>query len=216
MDRWDWHDQRGRRSVHAPDGEYDAQVRRIETITWYSRQTPQRIVRLYEDELTYYRCPTLAQGYAPGGSDLPHAEQGVGFNTTRRIAACLDVETGRLLGGPRAHFDRQTLLKFYQAVEAAYPKADQLFLIHDNWPVHWHPDLLAGLRGSKITLVGLPTSAPWLNPVEKVWRKWSQEVLHVHPWVNAWERLQTAVQAWLEQWADGSSALLRYVGLCPP
>ena len=117
--RWGLHYKRGRRYVHSPDGEDDAKVRRIETITWYSRQTPQRIVRLYQDELTYYRCPTLAQGYAPGGSDLPHAEQGVGFNTARHIAACLDVETGRLLAWQRAHFDRQTLLKFYQAVEAA-------------------------------------------------------------------------------------------------
>lgn len=152
---------RGRRHIHSPDWEYDTKVYRIETIAWYSRQAPQRIVRLYEDELTYYRHPTLAQGYARCGSDLPHAEQGTGYNSARRIAACLDVETGQLLAWQRAHFDRETLLKFYQAVEAAYPQADQLFLIHDTWPVHWHPDLVEGLRGSKLTLVGLPTYAPW-------------------------------------------------------
>lgn len=215
MRRWKLAYKRGRRHVHSPDWEYDTKVHRIETITWYSRQAPQRIVRLYEDELTYYRRPTLAQGYAPCGSDAPHAEQGSGYNTARRIAACLDVETGRLIAWQRAHFDRETLLKFYLAVEAAYPQADQLFLIHDNWPVHWHADLLAGLRGSKLTLVSLPTYAPWLNPVEKVWRKLYQEVLHLHPWVNAWELLQASVQAWLDQWAEGSTALLRYVGLCP-
>jgi hypothetical protein len=157
--------------VHSPDWEYDGKVRRIETITWYSRQAPQRIVWFYEDELTSYRHPTLAQGYALCGSKTPQAEQGTGYNTARRIAACLDGGTGRLLAWQRAHFDQETLLKFYQMVEAAYPAADQLFLIHDNWPVHWHPKLLAGLRGSKLTLVGLPTYAPWLNPVEKVWRK---------------------------------------------
>ena len=165
--RWKLAYKRGRRHVHSPDWEYEAKVRRIEAINWYSRQAPQQIVRLYEDELTYYRRPTLAQGYAPGGSDAPHAEQGTGSNTARRIAACLDVETGRLFGGPRAHFDRETLLKFYRTVEAAYPAADQLFLIHDNWPVHWHPDLVEGLRGSKLTLVGLPTYAPW--PIR--WRR---------------------------------------------
>lgn len=206
---------RGRRHVHSPDWEYPSKVQRLETIAWYSRQEPGRLVRLYEDELTYYRRPTLAQGYAPCGKDTPHAEQGQGANTARRIAACLDVETGRLLAWQRAHFDRQTLLQFYLSVEQSYPHAEQIFLIHDNWPVHWHPDLLEGLRGSKLTLVGLPTYAPWLNPVEKVWRKLYQEVLHLHPWVNAWERLQTTVQAWLDKWAEGSSALLRSVGLCP-
>lgn len=101
---------RGRRHIHSPDWEYEAKVQRIETITWYSRQAPERIVRLYEDELTYSRQPTLAQGYAPRGSDVPHAEQGVDYNTARYIAACLDVETGGLIAWQRAHFDRQTLL----------------------------------------------------------------------------------------------------------
>ena len=215
LERWDVHYKRGRRYVHSPDWEYATKVRRIETITWYSRQAPQQIVRLYEDELTYYRRPTVAQDYAPAGSDAPRAEQGQGSNTARRIAACLDMDTGRLIAWQRAHFDRETLLRFYQAVEQAYPQAEQIFLIHDNWPVHWHPDLVAGLRGSKLTLVALPTYAPWLNPVEKVWRKLYQEVLHLHPWVNAWERLQATVQAWIEQWAEGSVTLLRYVGLWP-
>lgn len=201
--------------MHSPDWEYPAKVQRIATITWYSRMQPEQIVRLYEDELTYYRRPTVAQGYASAGSALPRADQGFGRNTTRRIATCLDTQTGRLIAWQRAQFDRQTLLRFYQAVEQSYPQAEQIFLIQDNWPVHWHPDLLCGLRGSKLTLVALPTYAPWLNPVEKVWRQLYAEVLHLHPWVNAWEEEQAAVQAWLDQWAAGSPALLRSVGLCP-
>ena len=49
------------------------------------------------------------------------------------------------------------------------PQADQLFLLQDNWPVHQHAELVAALRDSKFTLVPLPTYAPWLNPMEKVW-----------------------------------------------
>lgn len=113
----------------------------------------------------------MAQGYAPAGSTVPRADQGYGRNTARRIAACLDAQTGRLIAWQRAQFDRQTLLRFYQTVEQSYPQAEQIVLIQDTWPVHWHPDLLTGLRGSKLTLVALPTSAPWLNPVEQVWRK---------------------------------------------
>lgn len=146
---------------------------------------------------------------------MPRVDQWYGNNTARRIAACLDTHTGRLIAWQRAHFDRQTLLRFYQEVEQPYPHAEQLFLIHDNWPVHRHPDLVEGLRGSKLTLVPLPTYAPWLNPMEKVWRQLYAEVLHLHPWVNAWEQEQVAVQAWLDQWVDGSPALLRSVGLCP-
>ena len=161
-------------------------------------------MRLYEDELTSDRRPTLAQGYALAGSRAPRADQGYGSTTARRIAACLDTWNGRLIAWQRAHFDRQTLLHFYQHVEQSYPQAEQIFLIHDNWPVHWHPELLEGLRGSKLTLVSLPTYSPWLNPVEKVWRQLDAEVLHLHPWVNAWAEEQAAVQAWLDCWADGS------------
>lgn len=213
--RWKLVYRRGRQAVHSPDWEYPRKVQRIETIAWYSRQQPERLVRLYEDELTYYRKPTVAQGYAPAGSRAPRADQGQGYNNTRRIAACLDTYTGQLLAWQRAEFDRHTLLRFYQFIEQSYPKADQIFLIQDNWPVHWHPDVVQGLLGSKLTLVALPTYAPWLNPVEKVWRKLYADVLHLHPWTNAWEQLQAAIQAWLDQWLEGSLGLLRYVGLCP-
>jgi hypothetical protein len=131
----------------------------------------------------------------------------------RRIAGCLDAQTGQLFAWQRAHFDRRTLLRFYQAVEHAYPQADQLFLIQDNWPVHQHAELLAALRGSKFTLVRLPTYAPWTNPIEKVWRKLYADVLHLHGWANQWETLQQTVQRWLDAYAQPSPDLLRYVGL---
>lgn len=208
------HWRRGRRHVHSPDPAYAAKVHRLATITWYSRADPQRMVRLFQDELTYYRRASVAPGYTIL-AQAPHllARQGVGSNTMRRIAGCLDAQTGQLLAWQRAHFDRHTLLRFYQAVEDAYPHAEQIFLIQDNWPVHQHADVLAALRGSKFTLVPLPTYAPWLNPIEKVWRKLYAEVLHLHPWADQWETLQTAVQTWLDRWATPSTQLLRYVGL---
>lgn len=205
---------RGRRALHSPDPEYGAKVQRVATITCYSRQEPQRQVRLYQDELTYNRRPTVAQGYTPIAlAKQPLAHQGLRANTKRRIAGCLDAATGELHAWQRAHFDHQTLLRFYEAVEAAYPHADQLFLIQDNWPVHQQRDLVAALRGSKITLVSLPTYAPWLNPIEKVWRKLYAEVLHLHRWASAWDELQTAVQTWLDHWREPSTTLLRYCGL---
>ena len=212
---WRLHYKRGRRYVHSPDWEYDPKVHRIATITWYSRTVPMSIVRVYQDELTYYRRPTVGYDYAQAGSDAPHAQQGLFSNTARRIAGCLNAATGQLFTWQRAHFDHGTLLRFYQAVEAAYPEAEQIFMIQDNWPVHQHPAIVQALRASKIQLVALPTYAPWLNPIEKVWRKLYQEVLHLHGYTEHWDTLQAIVQAWLDQFADGSLDLLRYVGLHP-
>ena len=60
----------------------------------------------------------------------------------------------------------------------------------------------------------LPTYAPWLNPIEKVWRWLRQDVLKLHRQADNWEALQTRVHGFLDQFATGSKRLLEYVGLC--
>jgi hypothetical protein len=204
---------RGRRYVHSPDPAYDAKLATIATARAAAVAAPGRVVLLYQDEFTYYRHPTVAQGYAPCGSDQPYARHGQGVNRTRRIAACLDVHSGRLFAWQREHFGVAPLRHFFQAVAAAYPAAERIYIALDNWPVHVHPDLLAALP-PQITLLPLPTYAPWTNPVEKVWRWLYQEVLHLHEFTDRWPELWDVVDAWLAQWAEGGLALLRYVGLC--
>ena len=46
---------------------------------------------------------------------------------------------------------------------------------------------------SRITLLPLPTYAPWTNPIEKVWRLFNQDLFHMHPWSQDWERLKQEV-----------------------
>lgn len=70
-----------------------------------------------------------------------------------------------------------TLRHYFEAVAAAYPAAERIYSALDNWPVHFHPVLRAALP-PRLTLLPLPTYAPWTNPVEKVWRWLYAEVLH--------------------------------------
>ncbi|MGB9722998.1 MAG: transposase [Chloroflexia bacterium] len=58
----------------------------------------------------------------------------------------------------------------------------------------------------------LPTYASWLNPIEKRWRWLKQEVLHLHRWAHDLDQLRRQVWAFLDQFAEGSEALLHYVG----
>ena len=53
------------------------------------------------------------------------------------------------------------------------------------------------------------------NLMEKVWLKLSRELLYHYPYDDDWEGLQQAVEEWLAQFAGGSLALLRSVGLSP-
>jgi transposase len=215
LDRFDLAYKRGRRYVHSPDPDYQAKSARLRCAWQEVEEDPVRFVLLYQDELTSYRCPTTASTYAQRGSDGPRADQGSGYNSKRRIAGCLDAASGRLICWQRSAFDHRTFLRYLQAVEACYPRAERISIALDNWPVHFQPDVLAALASSKITLLFLPTYAPWLNPIEKVWRKLKQEVLHLHRSSSRWKDLQERVEQWLIQYDRPSPDLLHYVGLLP-
>lgn len=206
---------RGRGFLHSPDPAYDAKLAAITAAQCFARAAPGQVVLLYEDEFTYTRRPTVASGYAPIGSALPAAPLGHGPNTRRRVAACLDAATGRVLAWQRAHFDRRALRRFYETVAAAYPEAEHVFLVHDNWPVHHHPDLVDGLADPRVHLLPLPTYAPWTNPVEQLWRALKADLLHLHPFAADWDGLQAAVAAWLATWATPNIDHLHQLGLCP-
>jgi len=206
---------RGRTYVHSPDRLYEAKLQYVQAAWQQAQRDPEHVVLLYADEMTYSSRPSVARAYAPQGSDEPRAMQGWSYTRTRRIACVLDALRGRLIAWQRDRFDRQTLIRFYQAVEAAYAHARVIFIVLDNWPVHFHPDVLTALASSKICLLRLPTYAPWANPVEKVWLRLSQQVLHLHEHAQDWAGLQTRVQDWLDKFCDGSQELLRFVGLLP-
>ena len=209
---------RGRRYVHSPDPLYQTKLATIGYVRARAQAEPQRVVVLYEDELTYHRRPSLGYAYVPSGSDAPRAAQGLGSDTLRRVAGCLDVHSGQFYSQQRAHWTVDALTHFLQGVDACYPDAERLYVVLDNWLVHFHPTLRATLAATtKIRLLPLPTYAPWTNPVERVWRKLAQEVLHLHRYTNDWPGLHGAVQDWLDRANQPSDALLRYVGLlCPP
>lgn len=206
---------RGRASLHSPDLDYDRKLALVAAAQQVARQHPQRYVLVYQDELTYYRRPSVAHAYAACGHQQAQARQGYGSNRRRRIAAAVNSVTGRLSVMQRHRLDRYALIRFYRQLEADYPDAEVIFVAQDNWPVHFHPDVLAALQASRVQLLPLPTYAPWTNPVEKVWLGLYREVLHQHPFQDDWLALQQTVQAWLDQFANGSLDLLHAIGLYP-
>ncbi len=205
---------RGRLYLHSPDPADEAKLAAVTAAQALARAHPGAVVLLYQDEFTYHRRPSIGRAFAPTRADAPRAAAGLGTNKQRRVAACLDAATGRVFCWQRHRFDRKTLLRFCAAVADAHPDAEAIFLAQDNWPVHFHADVLAGLP-PRIVLLPLPTYAPWTNPVEDLWRLLNGEVLHQHDFADDWAELHAAVATWLDRWAESSPDLLRLVGLCP-
>jgi transposase len=87
-------------------------------------------------------------------------------------------------------------------------------VIPDNGNIPTPPDGLTALADSpRIHPVGLPTYAPWLNPLEHLWRWVRQDILKLPRWGEEWPQGKHRGPDFLAQVAPGSSALLRYVGL---
>jgi hypothetical protein len=206
---------RGQEHLHSPDPLYDAKMREAAAARAEAAARPGAVVFLYQDEFTARRRPTVAQAWHEAGGPGRPAEQGRGANTSRRLIGALDVADGRVFCWERAHADVGTLIRYYAALAEAYPAAERIYVAQDNWPVHFHPRVLASLEGSRVKLLRLPTYAPWTNPIEKVWRRLKQEVLHQHAHGDDWAGLRKAVTAWLAKWSGPSPGMLRYVGLCP-
>lgn len=204
---------RGRSYLHSPDLAYKTKLAMLERAKAYVKASAGRAVLLYQDEFTYYRRASVAQAWVKQAQDGPRAVLGLSSNKKRRICGCLDWLSGQVFSWQRSRFDRKNLIRYYQALEKAYPQAQEIYVVQDNWPVHSHPDVIKALAQTKIRLIFLPTYAPWTNPIEKVWRKLYAEVLHLHAHQDDWEGLQVRVAAWLAQLDQPSPALLRYVGL---
>ncbi len=236
---------RGREHIHSPDPDYLDKLAHAALLIEAGRLGEGRIVTLLLDELTFYRQPTLARAYEERGRHQVFAERSCRKDTPSRVIATLDVRDGRVLYQRRSKITLEQQVAFYQAIRAAYPEARRINVILDNWPDHFHPDVLVALEPQEsrwpcyrpanwrttprreaqrrwgglrlpIQLMPLPTYASWTNFIEKLWRWLRQEVLHLHRLADQLEELRAEVDHFLDRFADGSEELLRYVGRSVP
>lgn len=240
LDRLGLHYKRAREHLHSPDAHYQAKLEWQALLGSLAQAKPQEHVLLYLDEFTYYLQPTLAHAYALQGADPVLSERSYRSNIPWRVVAAMNALNGEVLYEQAYHIRVSTLVDFYVRLCAHYPGA-QLWVVQDNWPVPFHPDLLAALEKQEtpfawprprswgpeahptarhldlpVQLVPLPTYAPWTNPIEKLWRWLKQAVLHLHRWANDPPELRHQVDLFLSQFQQPSESLLRYTGLLVP
>jgi transposase len=203
-----WHAARAR--LFSPDPDYRSKVRRLHRCLREAARHPKTVVALFLDEFGYRRWPEVAPTWGLEAAVAPRA----GNNQQWRTIGALNALTGQVSYLDGYIVGRRQVIQFYAQLDHTYPAADLLYVIQDNWNIHTHLDVLAALACyPRIKPVWLPTYAPWLNPIEKLWRWVRQDVLKMHRWVEDWPRVKQRVRDFLAQFAHSSQELLHYVGL---
>jgi hypothetical protein len=104
------------------------------------------------------RCGTMTHDYKRNG--------------TTTLFAALNVLDGRVSGRCMQRHRHQAFIRFLNATEAAVPKGKAIHAIADNDATHKHLKVQAWLkRHPRWSFHFTPTSASWLNAVERLFAK---------------------------------------------
>ena len=98
---------------------------------------------------------------------------------TTTLFAALDVKSGRVIGRCMMRHRHQEFLRFLAAIDRETPAHLDLDLIADNYQTHKHPQVRRWLaRHRRFRMHFTPTSASWLNLVERLFAELTNKHLH--------------------------------------
>jgi hypothetical protein len=169
---------------------------------------------LFTDEVSFYRQPSQAWLWASMGRIQPKLRYSHRANTLMRVVGVLDAMSAQVRVWNFPSVTAERLARCWKELGSLYPQARKIYLVEDNWPVHFHPKVQAALAADpRIEVVPLPTYAPWLNNIEKLWRWVKQRVTHAHPWCDDFLVFKQQILAEFQRLDPGSAELRRYCGL---
>ena len=196
---------------HSPDPDYQLKLFRLKKCLREAARQPRSIAAVFLDEFGYTCWPEPAPDWA---ATTPIARHGDGNNQQWRTIGALNALTGQVAYLDAYIIGRAKVIEFYAQLNDSYRRRETVYVIQDNWSIHHHPEVLQALAEyPRLQPVWLPTYAPWLNPIEKLWRWVRQDVLKLHQLANDWMELRHRVCLFLDQFARGSCNVLHYVGL---
>lgn len=103
------------------------------------------------------RCGTITHDYKRHG--------------TTTLFTALNTLDGTVIGTCMPRHRHQEWIKFLRLIDRETPKNKKVHLIADNYATHKHPKVQAWLeRHPRFTVHFTPTSASWLNMVERFFR----------------------------------------------
>jgi len=120
-------------------------------------------------------------------------------NGTSTLFAALNILTGEVLGKCAKRHRHTEWLDFLRLINKNTPKDKEIHIICDNYATHKHPKVQSWLKHHKRFHVHFtPTSASWLNMVERFFRDLSEQQLRRGVFSSVAE-LEHAVMSYIEK-----------------
>jgi transposase len=147
-------------------------VEKLEDIVGLYLDPPEHALVLCCDEKTQIQALDRTQPGLPlkrgRKATMTHDYKRNGVTT---LFAALDVLTGKVVSMTDQLHRHQEWLRFLRVIDRNTPKKKELHLIVDNYATHKHPEVLAWLaKHPRFHMHFTPTSASWLNMVERFFR----------------------------------------------
>lgn len=206
---------KGRPQLYSPDPAYRSKEAHLLSVLHAVAASQGSEIAVFVDEMGYQSWPDPSSDWCQQPpAPIPLADRMRSSPKQWRVIGALHASTGHVLQLSNHIIGRKGVCDFLCQIHQAYPQVRKIYVIWDNWPVHAHQEVFDTLKLlPRIELVWLPTYSPWLNPIEKLWRKFRQDILYLHRFADDWPQFQQRVQAFFAQFATGSQDLLHYVGL---
>ncbi len=116
-------------------------------------------------------------------------------NGTTTLFAALNTLNGKVIATCMPQHRHQEWLKFLRLIDRSTPKRKHLHLIIDNYSPHKHPEVQAWLKKhQRFKIHFTPTSASWLNMVERFFRDLTEKQIRRGCFGNVPELIETIEQ----------------------
>ena len=147
-------------------------VEKLEEIVGLYLDPPEHALVLCCDEKTQIQALDRTQPGLPlkrgRGTTVTHDYKRNGVTT---LFAALNMLTGKVLSMTDQLHRHQEWLRFLKKIDSNTPKTKQIHLIADNYATHKHAEVKAWLANNpRFHMHFTPTSASWLNMVERFFR----------------------------------------------
>ena len=167
----------------------------------------------YADEFNLSWLPSLRAMWSPLGQQVmigtpSHARKRYGLGA-------VNYHNGESIVIFRARKRRKEVAELLQALLEKHPH-ETIYLAWDNASSHEDDEIETLVRAAagRLVLLYLPTYAPWLNPIEMLWRQFRREVTHCELFVSL-QALVEAAQAFFELYNTMPQKVLSIIGAYP-